>query len=100
MMRTEEIVKQQYESNLTEIQKIERQRGVGGFRQAREKLEKVSATKADLDDMKGKTLEEMSSISKEIQRSIQARQTELKPLVSSLQDTIKKKSEIEIKYFQ
>lgn len=100
MMRTEEIVKQQYESNLTEIQKIERQRGVGGFRQAREKLEKVSATKADLDDLKGKTLEEMSAISKEIQKGIQARQSELKPLVSELQDYRKKKAAIESKYLQ
>lgn len=100
MMRTEEIVKQQHDSNLQEIQRIERQRGVGGFREAREQLEKVSATKADLDDLKGKTLEEMSAISKEIQKGIQARQSELKPLVSELQDYRKKKAAIESKYLQ
>ncbi|KAK8878005.1 Intraflagellar transport protein 81 [Tritrichomonas musculus] len=100
MMRTEEIVTQQYEKTQHEISRIEHERGVGGFREARAQLEKVSATKADLDDMKGKTLEEMSSISKEIQRSIQARQTELKPLVSALQDTRKKKAAIESKYLQ
>ena len=100
MMRTEEIVTQQYEKTQHEISRIEHERGVGGFREARAQLEKVSATKADLDDMKGKTLEEMSSISKEIQRSIQARQTELKPLVSALQETRKKKAVIESKYLQ
>ncbi|OHT12344.1 hypothetical protein TRFO_17812 [Tritrichomonas foetus] len=100
MMRTEEIVKTQNEHNLHEIQRIERQRGVGGFREAREQLEKVSAVKADLDDMKGKTLEEMSAISKEIQKGIQARQSELKPLVSKLQDQRKKKAAVESKYLQ
>lgn len=100
MMRTEEIVTQQYEKTQHEISRIEHERGVGGFREARAQLEKVSATKADLDDMKGKTLEEMSSISKEIQRNIQARQTELKPLVSALQDIRKKKAAVESKYLQ
>ncbi|OHT11502.1 hypothetical protein TRFO_19045 [Tritrichomonas foetus] len=100
MMRTEEIVTQQHEKVKHEISRIERERGVGGFREAREQLEKVSATKADLDDMKGQTLEEMSQISKEIQRSIQARQNELKPLVSKLQEQRKLKAGVESKYLQ
>ena len=100
MMRTEEIVNLQREKVKAEITKLERQRGIGGFREAREQLEKVSATKADLDDMKGKTLEEMSSIVKEIQKNIQARQAELKPLVAKLQDQRKKKATLESKYLQ
>jgi hypothetical protein len=56
VLRTEEIVNGQRENVRAEIVRIERQRGVGGFREAREQLEKVSATKADLDDVKGKTL--------------------------------------------
>lgn len=100
MMRTREIVTQQYEKTKHEITRIEYERGVGGFREARAQLEKVSATKADLDDIKGKTLEEMSSISKEIQRNIQARQSELRPLVSQLQETRKKKASVESKYLQ
>ncbi|OHT05146.1 hypothetical protein TRFO_27279 [Tritrichomonas foetus] len=100
MMRTEEIVEQQAKKTKGEISRIEHERGVGGFREARAQLEKVSATKADLDDMKGKTLEEMSTISKEIQRNIQARQSELKPLVAKLQDIRKKKAAVESKYLQ
>lgn len=100
MMRTEEIVNKQKESVRAEVLKIEKQRGVGGFREAREQLEKVSATKADLDDMKGKTLEEMSRIVKEIQKNIQARQNELKPIVARLQDQRKKKAAVESKYLQ
>jgi intraflagellar transport protein 81 len=95
VLRTEEIVNAQREQVRAETARIERQRGVGGFREAREQLEKVSATKADLDDMKGKTLEEMSAISKDIQRSIQARQAELKPLVNTLQEQRKKTTAVE-----
>lgn len=100
MMRTEAIVKQQNENTVLQIRKIERQRGVGGFKETKDQLEKVSATKADLDDIKGRTLEEMSAISKEIQKGIQARQTELRPLVSKLQEHRKKKATVESKYLQ
>ena len=100
MMRTEEIVKQQNESTQNEIQRIERQKGVGGFREARKELEKISSTKADLDDIKGQTLEEISSLAKEIQTAIKSRQSELKPLVNKLQEQRKKKAAIESKYLQ
>ncbi|KAK8894586.1 Intraflagellar transport protein 81 [Tritrichomonas musculus] len=100
MKRTEEIVKQQAENVHQEILKIEKQRGIAGFREARAQLEQVSATKADLDDTKGKTLEEMSQIVKEIQRNIQQRQEELKPYVAKLQEQRKLKAEIESKYLQ
>ena len=49
MKRTEEIVYQQMEKTKGEVIRIENERGVGGFREARAQLEKVSATKADLD---------------------------------------------------
>jgi intraflagellar transport protein 81 len=100
VLRTEEIVNAQRERVRAEIVRLERQRGIGGFREAREQLEKVSATKADLDDVKGKTLEEMSAISKDIQRSIQARQAELKPLVTKLQEQRKSRAAVESKYLQ
>ena len=98
--RTEDLVRQQEEVVRQQIAKIERQRGVSGFREARRELEQVSAQKADLDDMKGKTLEEMSEIVKEIQRNIQARQNELKPIVAQLQEQRKQKAQLESKYLQ
>jgi len=100
MMRTEEIIRGQSDSVGQHIARIERQRGVSGARQKRRELEEVSAAKADLDDMKGKTLEEMTEIVKEIQRNIQARQTELKPFVATLQEQRKQKAAVESKYIQ
>jgi intraflagellar transport protein 81 len=100
MMRTEEIIRLQAESVQKHITKVERQRGVTGAREKRRELEEVSAAKADLDDMKGKTLEEMTEIVREIQRSIQARQAELKPFVAQLQEQRKQKAAVESKYLQ
>ena len=100
MKRTEEIVKQQAENVHQEILKIERQRGISGFREARQNLVHISAAKADLDENKASTLEEMSRIVKEIQRNIQQRQDELRPFVAKLQEQRKKKAEIESKYLQ
>jgi intraflagellar transport protein 81 len=100
VLRTDEIVNGQHELVRRELVRIERASGVGGFREAREQLEKVSAAKADMDDIKGKTLEEMSAIAKDIQRSIQARQNELRPSVNQLQEQRKKKAAVESKYLQ
>ena len=37
-------------------------KGVSGFHDAQEKLEKVSALKSELDEQKGKTLEDISEL--------------------------------------
>lgn len=100
MMRTEEIIRGQAENVGKYIAKVERRRGVTGARQKRRELEEVSAAKADLDDMKGKTLEDMTQIVTEIQRSIQARQAELRPFVATLQEQRKQKAAVESKYLQ
>jgi hypothetical protein len=95
--RMEEIVNPQRKHVRAEIGQIERQRGVGGFPEAREELEKVSATKADPNDMKGRTLEEISATLNEIQRSIQA---ERKPLFNELEEQRKKRAAVERKHLQ
>lgn len=100
IMRTEALVKAQQKSVQDEIERIEKQKGIYGFRDTRAKLEQYSATKADIDDNKKKTLEEMSQIVQEIQRSIKARQEELRPFVTALQEKRKEKAEIENKYLQ
>ena len=100
MMRTEAIVQAQAEKVHDEIERVEKQKGIFGFRDARNKLEQISATKADLDDAKGRTLEEMSQIVQEIQRNIKSRQDELKPYVTALQEKRKEKAAVENKYLQ
>ncbi len=42
--------------------KLEAKKGVSGYHDTQEELEKVSAIKSELDDMKGRTLEDMSEM--------------------------------------
>ena len=98
LLRTKSIVEEQHNSVFHDLEKIERSQGIHGFREARQKLEEVAATKADLDGNKSKTLEEMSTLVQQISNKIQSRQVELKPLVSSLQEKRKYKSEVESKF--
>jgi intraflagellar transport protein 81 len=100
MARTKEIVEEQQVKIHDEIERVERQKGIHGFRDARNRLEQISATKADLDDAKGRSLEEMSQIVQEIQRNIKSRQDELKPFVAALQEKRKEKAAVENKYLQ
>ncbi|OHT05088.1 hypothetical protein TRFO_06097 [Tritrichomonas foetus] len=98
LKRTEDIVREQQKTFHNEILIIERKRGITGFRETRQQLESVSSSKAEFDDIKGKTLEEMSKIVKEIQSRIKERQSELKPFVAKLQEQRKLKAQIESKY--
>ena len=41
---------------------LESKKGVSGFHETQEELEKVSAKKSELDEQKGKTLEDISEL--------------------------------------
>lgn len=41
---------------------LETKKGVSGFHETQEELEKVSAKKSELDEQKGKTLEDISEL--------------------------------------
>ena len=42
--------------------KLEAKKGVSGYHDTQEELEKVSTIKSELDDVKGRTLEDMSEL--------------------------------------
>ena len=58
--------------------------GVSGFLDAQDKLEQVSAAKSDIDEQKGKTLEEISSMVEQLNTKINDKKTLLAPLVRDL----------------
>lgn len=43
-------------------QSLEAQRGISGYSDTQEELERVSAIKSELDEMKGRTLDDMSEM--------------------------------------
>ncbi|XP_027422618.1 intraflagellar transport protein 81 homolog isoform X2 [Bos indicus x Bos taurus] len=62
LQRTEELLKQRHENIQHQLQTIEEKRGISGYSYTQEELERVSALKSEVDEMKGRTLDDMSEM--------------------------------------
>ncbi|KAM9547081.1 intraflagellar transport protein 81 homolog isoform 2-T2 [Salvelinus alpinus] len=62
LQRTEEILKQRHEVGQQQLQSMEAQKGISGYSDTQEELERVSAIKSELDEMKGRSLDDMSEM--------------------------------------
>lgn len=63
---------------------LENKKGVAGYRQTQEDLEKVSSVKSEYDDRKGKTLEDMSDMVTRMNRKIAEKKGALAPIIKEL----------------
>lgn len=63
---------------------VENKKGVTGYRQTQEELEKVSAVKSELDERKGKTLEDISDMVQRLTRTIANKKNSLAPIIKEL----------------
>ena len=63
---------------------LERKKGVSGIIDAQEQLEKVSAIKSEIDESKGKTLEEISEMVEQLNEKIASKKDSLAPLIVDL----------------
>ena len=67
---------------LSMLQAVEEaQKGVSGFRAAEERMEQVSGEKANIDQKKGQTLNEMSSLVLELNQRIATKKAQLAPII-------------------
>ena len=57
---------------------------MSGYLDAQDKLEQVSAAKSEIDEAKGKTLEEISSMVEQLNAKISAKKTFLAPMIKDL----------------
>ncbi|GLD54172.1 intraflagellar transport protein 81 homolog, partial [Lates japonicus] len=62
LQRTEEILKQRHETVQQKLQTVEAEKGISGYSDTQEELERVSAIKSELDEKKGRTLDDMSEM--------------------------------------
>ncbi|XP_023383921.1 intraflagellar transport protein 81 homolog [Pteropus vampyrus] len=62
LQRTEELLKQRHENIQHQLQTIEEKKGISGYSYTQEELERVSALKSEVDEMKGRTLDDMSEM--------------------------------------
>ncbi|KAM4617060.1 intraflagellar transport protein 81 homolog [Polymixia lowei] len=84
LQRTEEILRQRHEAIQQQLQSIEAQKGISGYSNTQEELERVSAVKSELDDMKGRTLDDMSEMVKKLNSMIVEKKSALAPIIKEL----------------
>ncbi|KAJ3123398.1 Intraflagellar transport protein 81 [Nowakowskiella sp. JEL0407] len=98
LQRTEEILKGREKTIQLKIQELEKKSGVSGFHAAQDNLEKVSERKGELDQVKGKTLSEISEIVQNLMKSINDKKTKLSPIIQELRTIRQAVQELESAY--
>ena len=63
---------------------VENKQGVSGYRRTQEQIEKVSAAKSELDEQKGRTLEDISDMVQRLTRKIADKKNSLAPIIKEL----------------
>nr|XP_020454832.1 intraflagellar transport protein 81 homolog isoform X2 [Monopterus albus] len=84
LQRTEEILKQRHELVQDKLQTVEAEKGISGYSDTQEELEKVSAIKSELDEKKGRTLDDMSEMVKKLNSMIVEKKSALAPVIKEL----------------
>ncbi|XP_071378182.1 intraflagellar transport protein 81 homolog isoform X2 [Centroberyx affinis] len=84
LQRTEEILKQRHEAIQQQLQTMEAQKGISGYSDTQEELERVSAIKSELDEKKGRTLDGMSEMVKKLNSVIVEKKSALAPIIKEL----------------
>lgn len=95
---TYEILKSRHASIEQFLDKLESEKGVAGFRQIKAELEEVSMKKGELDEKKGRTLQEISVIVKSINDEIQEKKKLLLPKRSEMKQVQMEYQEVEFEH--
>ncbi|XP_069070982.1 intraflagellar transport protein 81 homolog [Pleurodeles waltl] len=98
LQRTEEILKQRHESVQQQLQTIEQKRGISGYSNTQEELERVSALKSEMDEVKGRTLDDMSDMVKKLNAMIAEKKSALAPVIKELRPLRQKCQELTQEY--
>lgn len=100
LQRTEQILKSR-NKNLDEfIVDLERKRGVQGFRDTQRSLVDMAEKTAEVDQMKGATLEQISSMVEHIGREFKSKQQTLQPLMVELKGLRQQHNDVEAEYLE
>ncbi|XP_017322345.1 intraflagellar transport protein 81 homolog [Ictalurus punctatus] len=98
LQRTEEVLRQRHTAAQQHLQSLEAQRGISGFSETQEELERVSAIKSELDELKGNRLDNMSEMVKKINSAISEKKSALSPLIKELRPLRQECQEISQEY--
>uniref|UniRef100_A0A1A8R7I7 Intraflagellar transport protein 81 homolog n=2 Tax=Nothobranchius TaxID=28779 RepID=A0A1A8R7I7_9TELE len=84
LQRTEEVLRKRHEAVQEKLQSVEAEKGISGYSDTQEELEKVSAIKSELDNKKGRTLDDMSGMVKRLNSVIVEKKSALAPILKEL----------------
>eukprot|EP00921_Rhytidocystis_pertsovi_P004872 GHVQ01008471.1.p1 GENE.GHVQ01008471.1~~GHVQ01008471.1.p1 ORF type:complete len:567 (-),score=87.88 GHVQ01008471.1:2457-4157(-) len=96
--RTEQILQQQADEQKAQMKNAENERGITGYQETEMGLEEASIQKAQIDQAKGGTLDEMSRIVSEIAQQLQMRKKNLAPQIKRLKQTRETHQALEQQY--
>ncbi|KAH6577294.1 hypothetical protein BASA62_000968 [Batrachochytrium salamandrivorans] len=97
LQRTEEILKTKEAFHQDMIHAVEKKTGIVGFHDTQETLEKVSEKKSGMDEIKGKTLNEISEIIQTLMSTINDKKGMLAPVIQELRQLRQEAQEIDLK---
>uniref|UniRef100_A0A671N514 Intraflagellar transport protein 81 homolog n=1 Tax=Sinocyclocheilus anshuiensis TaxID=1608454 RepID=A0A671N514_9TELE len=100
LQRTEEILRERHTAGQQQLQSLEAQRGISGYSDTQEELERVSAIKSELDEMKGRTMDDMSEMVKKLNSVIAQKKSALSPLIKDLRALRQEHAELAPEYEQ
>uniref|UniRef100_A0A3B3DY29 Intraflagellar transport protein 81 homolog n=1 Tax=Oryzias melastigma TaxID=30732 RepID=A0A3B3DY29_ORYME len=100
LQRTEEILRQKHEAVQEKLQAVEVEKGISGYSSTQEELERVSAIKTELDEKKGRTLDDMSEMVKRLNSSIVEKKSALAPIIKELRSLRQRREIIEMQMQQ
>lgn len=81
LQRTEQVLRARDDNIKDFVAKLEQRRGVSGYTDVHKELQQVSEVKAKTDQAKGQTLEEISRIVENINRTLQEKKAKLAPQI-------------------
>ncbi|KAK2902501.1 intraflagellar transport protein 81 homolog [Channa argus] len=98
LQRTEDILKQRHEIVQQKLQTVEAEKGISGYSNTQEELERVSAIKSELDEKKGRTLDDMSEMVKKLNSMIVEKKSALAPIIKELRSLRQRCQELSQEY--
>ncbi|EAN97261.1 putative intraflagellar transport protein 81 [Trypanosoma cruzi] len=92
---TENVLKAQFNDLDAEIGDLERKLGLQGYSRTVEALTKLTREKDTIEELKGKTLEELSRVVQDFTMAIRERRTKLAPLITELREVRQTAAEVD-----
>ncbi|CAF1337326.1 unnamed protein product, partial [Adineta steineri] len=98
LKRTEELLKEQVEQIKGRMGMEERKQGIEGYFSTQERLEELSTMKMEQDELKGKTLDEITGLIKTLNNRISSKKAELDPILKEVKPLRAKIQELRNEY--